>query len=128
MQDHPRDEPYDQLDAVRELHTVDLHVGEALGCEQAQDRLTDGVAIERRPDRDANLAHRGHRGTLAGDLDLHDRLPVEARRLSPADRRMLELLEPFSGHRGRVCALLEHAGTVPPAFGPRLPIRSFAAY
>jgi 3-methyladenine DNA glycosylase/8-oxoguanine DNA glycosylase len=49
-------------------------------------------------------------------------------RLSPADRRMLELLEPFSGHRGRVCALLEHAGTVPPAFGPRLPIRSFAAY
>jgi len=48
--------------------------------------------------------------------------------LSPADRRMLELLEPFRGHRGRVCVLLERGGYVAPRFGPRLPIRSFAAY
>jgi 3-methyladenine DNA glycosylase/8-oxoguanine DNA glycosylase len=49
-------------------------------------------------------------------------------RLSPADVRMLELLEPFAGHRGRVCFLLEYAGMGAPKFGPRMPIRSFAAF
>ena len=49
-------------------------------------------------------------------------------RLSPADERMLELLEPFRGHRGRVCVLLEQGGQGAPRFGPRMPIRSFAAY
>jgi 3-methyladenine DNA glycosylase/8-oxoguanine DNA glycosylase len=48
--------------------------------------------------------------------------------LSPADERMLELLGPFRGHRGRVCVLLEHAGYGAPRFGPRMPIRSFAAF
>lgn len=47
--------------------------------------------------------------------------------LSPADHRMLELLEPFQGHRGRVCVLLERSGLFAPSFGPRMPIRSFAA-
>jgi len=49
-------------------------------------------------------------------------------RLSPADTRLLELLEPFRGHRGRVCVLLEKGGAGAPKFGPRMPIRSFAAY
>jgi 3-methyladenine DNA glycosylase/8-oxoguanine DNA glycosylase len=44
------------------------------------------------------------------------------------DERMLELLEPFRGHRGRVCVLLEMAGIGAPRFGPRMPIRSFAHY
>jgi len=48
--------------------------------------------------------------------------------VSPADQRMLELLEPFRGHRGRVCVLLERAGVGAPRFGPRMPIRSFAAF
>jgi 3-methyladenine DNA glycosylase/8-oxoguanine DNA glycosylase len=48
--------------------------------------------------------------------------------LSPADRRMLELLEPFRGHRGRVCVLLELGGLMAPRFGPRMPIRSFATF
>ena len=48
--------------------------------------------------------------------------------LAPADMRMLELLEPFRGHRGRVCVLLEKGGNVAPRFGPRLPIRSFATF
>jgi 3-methyladenine DNA glycosylase/8-oxoguanine DNA glycosylase len=48
--------------------------------------------------------------------------------LAPADRRMLELLEPFRGHRGRVCVLLAHGGLGAPRFGPRMPIRSFAAF
>jgi 3-methyladenine DNA glycosylase/8-oxoguanine DNA glycosylase len=44
------------------------------------------------------------------------------------DARMLELLEPFRGHRGRVCVLLEGAGLTAPRYGPRAPIRSFAKY
>lgn len=41
------------------------------------------------------------------------------------DERMLELLEPFRGHRGRVCLLIESAGIGAPRYGPRMPIRDF---
>lgn len=44
------------------------------------------------------------------------------------DERMLELLEPFRGHRGRVCTLLTRAGIGAPRFGPRMPIRSFRSF
>jgi 3-methyladenine DNA glycosylase/8-oxoguanine DNA glycosylase len=44
------------------------------------------------------------------------------------DVRMLELLAPFGGHRGRVCGLIESAGIGAPRFGPRMPIRSFARF
>lgn len=40
------------------------------------------------------------------------------------DERMLELLEPFRPHRGRVIRLLEAAGHYP-RYGPRRPVRSF---
>jgi 3-methyladenine DNA glycosylase/8-oxoguanine DNA glycosylase len=43
------------------------------------------------------------------------------------DVRMLELLEPWRGHRARVVRLLEIGGLRPPAFGPRLAPRSIAA-
>lgn len=36
-----------------------------------------------------------------------------------SDERMLELLEPYAGHRGRVCTLIESAGITAPRFGPR---------
>lgn len=41
------------------------------------------------------------------------------------DGEMLELLEPFRPHRGRVVRLLEFHGRAP-AFGPRMPLRSIA--
>lgn len=44
------------------------------------------------------------------------------------DARMLALLEPFRGHRGRVCLLLAVAGMHAPRFGPRMPLRSFANF
>jgi 3-methyladenine DNA glycosylase/8-oxoguanine DNA glycosylase len=44
------------------------------------------------------------------------------------DARMLELLEPFAGHRGRVCQLLAAAGISAPRYGPRMPLRSFARF
>jgi 3-methyladenine DNA glycosylase/8-oxoguanine DNA glycosylase len=40
------------------------------------------------------------------------------------DARMLELLEPYRGQRGRVIRLLELAGPWPPRFGPRMAIHS----
>jgi 3-methyladenine DNA glycosylase/8-oxoguanine DNA glycosylase len=48
--------------------------------------------------------------------------------LSPADARMLELLEPFRGHRARVCRLLMLTAGGAPRYGPRMPVRSFARF
>ena len=42
------------------------------------------------------------------------------------DARMLELLEPYRGHRGRVIRLIEAAGIGPPRRGPRYAPRSIA--
>ena len=41
------------------------------------------------------------------------------------DERMLELLEPYAGQRGRVIRLLARSGNWAPRFGPRMPTRSF---
>jgi 3-methyladenine DNA glycosylase/8-oxoguanine DNA glycosylase len=48
--------------------------------------------------------------------------------ISPADTRMLELLEPFRGHRARVCQLLLTTTGGAPRYGPRMPVRSFAHF
>jgi hypothetical protein len=42
------------------------------------------------------------------------------------DERMLELLEPYRGHRGRVLRLLTVGGAFPPRRGSRMPIRGIA--
>lgn len=47
-----------------------------------------------------------------------------AREPRGTDERMLELLEPYRGHRGRVQALLEASNISAPAFGPRMEVRS----
>jgi len=44
--------------------------------------------------------------------------------LRATDERMLELLEPFAGHRGRAVRLLALSGAHAPRFGPRAPLRS----
>jgi 3-methyladenine DNA glycosylase/8-oxoguanine DNA glycosylase len=43
------------------------------------------------------------------------------------DERMLELLAPYAGHRGRAQRLLEASGIAAPRFGPRMPVRQIAA-
>jgi 3-methyladenine DNA glycosylase/8-oxoguanine DNA glycosylase len=43
------------------------------------------------------------------------------------DARMLELLEPYRGQRGRVIRLLEAAGVAAPRYGPRMSPRAIAA-
>lgn len=42
------------------------------------------------------------------------------------DARMLELLEPYRGHRGRVLRLLAAGGIGAPRYGPRLPLQHIA--
>ncbi len=49
-----------------------------------------------------------------------------AREPRGSDERMLELLAPFAGHRGRVLRLLLAARIDAPRFGPRMPLRSIA--
>jgi len=44
------------------------------------------------------------------------------------DARMLELLEPYRGHRGRVIRLIVAGHPGPPRFGPRLPFNSIASH
>jgi 3-methyladenine DNA glycosylase/8-oxoguanine DNA glycosylase len=41
-----------------------------------------------------------------------------------SDGRMLELLEPYRGHRARVIRLITAAGIIAPRFGPRKPLRN----
>ena len=43
------------------------------------------------------------------------------------DERMLELLEPYRGHRARVVRLITSAGIAAPRFGPRKPLRNLRA-
>ena len=43
-----------------------------------------------------------------------------------SDERMLELLEPYRGHRARVIRLIEVCGISAPRFGPRMPLRDIA--
>jgi 3-methyladenine DNA glycosylase/8-oxoguanine DNA glycosylase len=43
------------------------------------------------------------------------------------DARMLELLEPYRGHRGRVIRLVMAGGRSPPRYGPRLALNPIAA-
>jgi hypothetical protein len=40
------------------------------------------------------------------------------------DDRMLELLAPYEGHRGRVQLLLEASGVTAPRYGPRMEVRA----
>jgi 3-methyladenine DNA glycosylase/8-oxoguanine DNA glycosylase len=43
------------------------------------------------------------------------------------DARMLELLAPYAGQRGRVIRMISAGSPAPPRFGPRLPLQRIAA-
>jgi endonuclease III len=46
--------------------------------------------------------------------------------LRSSDQRMLELLDPYRGHRARVIRLIQVAGISAPRFGPKMPLRDIA--
>ena len=43
-----------------------------------------------------------------------------------SDERMLQLLEPYRGHRGRVIRLIEASGVRAPRYGPRMEVADYA--
>ena len=43
------------------------------------------------------------------------------------DERMLELLEPYRGHRARAVRLLESSGLRPPSYGPKIAVPAIAS-
>jgi 3-methyladenine DNA glycosylase/8-oxoguanine DNA glycosylase len=45
-----------------------------------------------------------------------------------SDDRMLELLEPYRGHRARVVRLIKAGGETPPRYGPRLQVMPIEAW
>ena len=95
-------------DARRRLTAVP-GVGRWTAAEVARAALGDADAVS---EDDYHLPHQVA-WTLAG----------EAR---ADDARMLELLEPYRGHRGRVIRLIEAGGLGPPRFGPRMPLQNVA--
>jgi 3-methyladenine DNA glycosylase/8-oxoguanine DNA glycosylase len=64
---------------------------------------------------------------LTGDVRAGRRDAVPGR-ISSADARMLEVLEPFRPQRARVVQLLLAAGHSAPRFGPRSTVRSFSRF
>ena len=75
----------------------------------------------------ARLAHGDADAVSVGDYHLkHLVCFALAGEPRGTDERMLELLEPFAGHRGRVCLLLERSGMSAPRFGPRQRIQPLA--
>jgi 3-methyladenine DNA glycosylase/8-oxoguanine DNA glycosylase len=65
-------------------------------------------------------------GISVGDYNLPSTVGwTLARREKTDDAAMLELLEPYRGHRYRVTRLVELAGSGPPRRGPRLPVRDY---
>jgi 3-methyladenine DNA glycosylase/8-oxoguanine DNA glycosylase len=116
----------DAADSTRRLTAIQ-GIGAWTAAEVARDVYGDPDAVSV---GDYHIPHMVA-WALAGEVRAGSRdagPDARAGALSPADTRMLELLEPFRGHRGRVCLLLERSGYMAPRFGPRMPIRSFATY
>ena len=95
-------------DALRRLQTV-AGVGPWTAAETARTALGDADAVSVGDYHLPHLVSWALAGEPRGD-----------------DARMLELLEPYRGHRARVVRLLELSGIRAPRYGPRLAPRSIA--
>ncbi len=104
------EKPTDSATAVRLLTSVP-GIGAWTAAEVVRVAFGDGDAV--------SVGDYHHKNVVAWAL------AGEAR---GTDERMLELLEPFRGHRGRVVAMLQMGGYAAPRFGPRMPVRSFTRF
>jgi endonuclease III len=73
------------------------------------------------------LAHGDADAVSVGDFHLKNLIAFAlAGEPRGTDEHMLELLEPYAGHRGRVCLLIETSGLSAPRYGPRQRIQPIA--
>jgi 3-methyladenine DNA glycosylase/8-oxoguanine DNA glycosylase len=101
----------------------------ALPRAEAYGRLTALPGIGRWTAAEVALVALGDADAVSvGDYHLpHQVAWALAGELRGDDARMLELLEPYRGHRGRVIRLVVAGHPGPPRFGPRLPLNPIAA-
>jgi len=75
----------------------------------------------------ARVAHGDADAVSVGDFHLKNLVAFAlAGEPRGTDDRMLALLEPFVGHRGRVCLLIEGSGLTAPKYGPRQRVQPIA--
>lgn len=109
-------------------HATRLEAAGALGTAQLRGRLEaiPGVGAWTSAEV-ARLAHGDADAVSVGDFHVKNLVAFAlAGELRGTDDRMLQLLEPFAGHRGRVCLLIESAGISAPKYGPRSRIEPIA--
>ncbi len=128
---HPIGVERRRADLVRRIADRAVRFEEVLGMnrEDAYARLTALPGIGPWTAAEVMLRAAGDSDAVSvGDFHLPNLVAFTlANEIRGTDARMLELLEPWRGHRARVIRLLETSGLRPPAFGPRYAPRSIAA-
>ena len=128
---HPIGVERRRADLVRRVADRAIRFEEVLGLprEAAYARLTVLPGIGPWTAAEVMLRAAGDADAVSvGDFHLPNLVAFTlAGEIRGTDERMLELLEPWRGHRARVIRLLEASGLRPPAFGPRYAPRSIAA-
>lgn len=124
---HPFGVEQRRADTLRRAATVAARLAEATGPADASRRLTSLPGIGPWTAAEVVRIVFGDPDAVSvGDYHLPNIVTwALTGRARGDDAGMLALLEPFRGHRGRVCALLITAGFQAPRFGPRMPLRTW---
>jgi 3-methyladenine DNA glycosylase/8-oxoguanine DNA glycosylase len=113
---------------ARVAHRLEEAVG--LGAKVLDERLRTISGIGPWTSAEVRLVALGDADAVSvGDYHLpHAVAYALAGEVRGTDERMLQLLEPFQGHRGRVARLIECAGITAPRRGPRMRLRAIASH
>ena len=111
-------------------HADRLEEAVAMAADDAHRRLTALPRIGRWTAAEVALVALGDADAVSlDDYHLPDQVAwALAREPRADDARMLELLEPWRGHRGRVIRLGGAGSGAAPRYGPRMPLRSIARH